>query len=177
MPPIEFAASLQHQTNVVASQLQSKIHALVQPAHISAQRDAMPVCDHGSSQSDRVAPHRFGADNDRISDSFNDVIMGNNNPDIPVTGDVASGNTDLTHAFNNAQMGNISGPDVEQISGGASTDRTVYITIASDNSHLHEVFQGAVMGNISSPQSSVSIASGNKNMSRSFNNARIGDLI
>ena len=129
--------------------------------------------DHSNSQNDDLTRRRIGADNDRIVDSFDLADMGNTT-NIQVSGDVASGNTDLTHAFNKAQMGNISGPDVEQISGGASTDRTVYITIASDNSHLHDVFQGAVMGNISSPQSSVSIASRNKNMSRSFNGARIG---
>ena len=177
VPPTEFVASLQHQTNAVASQLpQSKIHAREQPAHISAQRDAMPVRDHSSSQSDHLARRRIGADNDHVSDSFDMADMGNTS-NIQVTGDVASGNTGLTHAFNKAQMGNISGPDVEQMSGGASTDRTVHTTIASHNSHLDDVFEGAEMVNISSPQSSVFVASGNKNMSRSFNGARLGNAV
>jgi hypothetical protein len=141
------------------------------------QRGTMPVRDRGNSLNDRLAPRRIGADNDRVFDSFDVADMGNTN-NIRATGDIASGNTDLTRTFNKAQMGNIPGSYAEQVSRGASTDKTAYTTtIASDNRHLRDVFEGAVMGNTSAVHSSVSIASGNKNVSRSFNGARMGNSI
>jgi hypothetical protein len=137
----------------------------------------MLVRDHNNSRSDHLAPQRIGADNDRVFDSFDAVDMGNTTNIRPI-GDIASGNTDLTRAFNKAQMGNSLGGDIEQVSGGASTDQVVYTTtIASDNHHLQDVFEGAVMENTSAIQSSAFIASGNKNMSRSFNGARIGNSV
>ena len=141
------------------------------------QQGTIPVRDHSNSLSDRLAPRRIGADNDRVSESFDVADMGNTN-NIRTTGDIASGNTDLTRAFNKAQMGNILGSYAEQVSRGASTDQTAYTTtISSDNRHLQDVFEAAVMGNTSPVHSSVSIASGNKNVSRSFNGARMGNSI
>jgi hypothetical protein len=137
------------------------------------QQGIMSVYDHSNFQSDRLAPRKIGADNDSVYDSFDEADMGNTT-DIRATGDIASGNTDLMRAFNKAQMGNTLGSKAERVSSAPSFDQNVYTTIASHNHHLQDVFGGAVMGNSSAPHSSLSIASGNKNMSRSFNGARMG---
>jgi hypothetical protein len=132
-------------------------------------------CCNSHSQDDHLARRRIGADNDRIVDSFDMADMGNT-AHIQVTGDIASGNTDLTRAFNEAQMGNAIGLDAEeQALDCASADQTV--PIFNNNHHLCDAFQGAAVGNTFAAQSSAFIASGNKNMSRSFNGARMGNTV
>ncbi|KIM91467.1 hypothetical protein PILCRDRAFT_810733 [Piloderma croceum F 1598] len=167
----EYRERLNHALNIFW--LQSSIHVRDQLSHIAMQQGITPVYDHSNFKSDRLAPRRIGADNDSVYDSFDEADMGNTT-NIRATGDIASGNTDLTRAFNQAQMGNTLGSKAEQVSSAASFDQTVYTTIASHNHHLQDVFGGAVMGNTSAAQSSISIASGNKNMFRSFNGARMG---
>ncbi|KIM91473.1 hypothetical protein PILCRDRAFT_810744 [Piloderma croceum F 1598] len=171
----EYRERLSHALNVFW--LQSSIHVREQLAHIARQQGTTTVRDQNNSPSDRLAPRRIGADNDRIFDSFDEADIGNT-ANIRATGDIASGNTNLTRAFNNAQMGNTLGTDVEHVSDGALTDQNVYTTtIASDNHHLQDAFRGAVIGNTSAVRSSAYIGSGNKNVSRSFNGARIGNAV
>ena len=93
----------------------------------------MPIRDHSNSRSDHFAPRRIGADNDIVFDSFDVADMGNTT-NSRVTGDIASGNTNLTRAFNMARIGNSFGGDVGQIEDGASTDQNVYITTITEYS-------------------------------------------
>jgi hypothetical protein len=159
----------------VPSQLQSSLHIREQLAHIAVQQGATPTGNHSNSKSDHIVPRRIGVDNDRVFDSFDMADIGNTT-NTQVNRHIASGNTDLSSAFNEARMGNTFGPPVGQVSGGTSAAKTAYtMTVASNNHHLHDVFEGAVMGNTSSFGSSAFIASGNKHMSRSFNGARMGE--
>jgi hypothetical protein len=141
------------------------------------QQVAMTVRDHSNSQSDQLSIRRIGADNDRVSDSFDLANMGNT-IHSHITGDIASGNADLIRTFNRAQMGNTVGPDMAHIQGRLSHDTTVYsTTVASNNRHLQDAFEGAMMGNTTATQSSVFIASGNRDITQSFNGARFGNVV
>ena len=145
-------------------------------SHITLQQG---IGDHSNPLDNHLSPsrRRIGADNDRVLNSFDAADMGNT-PNGQATGDIASGNTDLARAFNNAQMGNAVVPDIEHVPSHASPRRTVYsTTIASDNQHLYNVFEEAVIGNTSAAHSSALIASGNRNMARSFNGARMGNAV
>jgi predicted chitinase len=143
------------------------------------QQGITTIGDHSKDGRPGTSRRRIGADNERVSDSFYAADMGNT-PHSQATGDIASGNTDLTSTFNKAQMGNIVQvvPNIEHSPGRAPSHQTAHsTTIASNNQHLHDVFEGAVIGNTSAAHSSTFIASGNRNMARSFTGARMGNTV
>jgi len=109
-----------------------------------------------------MSTQRIGGDNDGLFDLFNDAAIrgpGNELGNKTITCD----NTDSTNAFTGARI---------VVSGAPSAISSTTTTIASDNHHVHDVFEGAKV-NTPATQSS-SIASGNKNMSRSFQGFCVG---
>jgi hypothetical protein len=134
---------------------------------------AVDAGHHSHSQS-HLSRRRIGADNSNIVESFNAAAMGNT-PDSQATGDIGCDNDDFERAFNKARMGNVDGPDIKHVQNTQNVTSTAHTTIAGDNRHLKDAFVEAIMGNTSAPQTSLSIATGNRDITGSFNGARFGN--
>lgn len=123
------------------------------------------MSNHDSNtQTNQPAHERIGAGNDDITDCFEEgvVIRVPCNQGAKI---IASDNTRSTHAFTGAQL---------VVFDGASPDETVSSTsIASNNNGVEHAFKGAVITTTAN-KSALNIASGNKDVKRSFSGIRIG---